>query len=162
MVAIVKKTPTDLNRRFDLPMRRLFEDMFDTFGTEFGVPELFHELHAGWPEETRAGWFAPTVDVAETGDTVTLTAEVPGMTKDDLEVSIEEGFLLLKGEKKEVETKEGEQFHRSERRYGRFERRIRLPEHLDTEHIEASYSQGVLTLRIPKTGEAKAKRVEIK
>ncbi len=104
----------------------------------------------------------PLIDMTETPEEVVLTVEVPGMTREDLEVTIDNGILTLRGEKREEERNEGEQWHRVERRYGHFERRLRLPDYVDPERTEAHYENGVLRLLLPKTEEGKERHIEIK
>ena len=149
MVAIIRRRPAEVARRLGWPFRHLFEDFFED--TERGLPQL-------WTE----GRFVPAIDVSEDEDAVTLAAEVAGMGKDDLDVTIDNGVLTLKGEKKEEETTEGASYHRVERRYGQFERRIRLPDYVDAEKAEATYKDGVLTLRLPKAEAARARSIQIK
>lgn len=135
-----------------MPFRRFFEDFFEGLDREVGgLPEL-------WTE----GRFLPAIDVMEDNQAVTLTAEVPGMDRNDLTVTVENGVLTLRGEKKEEVKTDEANYHRIERRYGHFERRIRLPEYVDAAKIDASYKDGVLKLRMPKGEAAKAKAVEIK
>lgn len=150
MADIIRRRPRSLRRAWDWslwPFRRLLEDFDDDWSR---VPELYADSN-----------FAPAIDLAEKEGMLVLTAEVPGMAKDDLEVTVDNGVLTLRGEKKEEETKEGADYHRVERRYGHFERRIRLPEYVDTAQIEATYKDGVLELRMPKTEAAKAKTIKI-
>ena len=139
-------------RMRDWPLGHLFDDIFESLDDEFG------HLPARW-----AGThFVPTIDVAEDEGAMTLMAEVPGMGREDLDVTVEDGVLTIRGEKKEEKTSEGTAFRRVERRFGQFERRIRLPEHIDAEKIEATYKDGVLRLRMPKTEAAKPKAIPIK
>lgn len=152
MADLMIRRPMWLSRDFGRPFRRLFEDFFEGTGQDLtGLPELWSEAR-----------FAPAIDVTENEDAVTLTAEIPGMDSDDLDVTVDNGVLTLKGEKKEETTTEEVNYCRVERRYGHFERRIRLPDCVDAEKIEASYKDGILKLRMPKTDVAKAKTIEIK
>jgi HSP20 family protein len=115
------------------------------------------------PDLRQGGRFVPAIDVTEDENSVALTAEIPGMEKDDLDVTVDNGVLTLRGEKKEEEeVSEETGFHRVERRYGQFERRIRLPDYVDTDRIDASYQNGVLKLTMPKTEAAKARSIQIK
>ncbi len=150
MADIIRRRPRALTRTYGWPFRRLFEDLFEGWEGERGLPEL-------WAE----GRVVPAIDVTEDADGLTLTAEIPGMTKEDLEVTVDNGVLTLKGEKREEETTEGADYHRVERRYGHFERRIRLPEYVDTEKIHATYQDGVLKLHMPKGEAAKARSIQI-
>jgi HSP20 family protein len=150
MADIVRRRPLGLSRRFGWPFSSLVDDVLANLDPEMRMPEGYIE-----------GRFVPALDIAEDSDSVTLTAELPGMSKDDLEVSIEDGVLTLRGEKKEEQTSEGKNFHRVERRYGRFERRIQLPQNVDTEKIEATFQDGVLKLTMPKAAAAKARQIKI-
>lgn len=152
MALITRRTPGMLRRRDRWPFGRLFEDMLE------GFDEDFQRLPQWWGD----GRFVPHIDVSEDEESVMLTAELPGMTKDDLEVTIEDGMLIMRGEKREEEVKEGATWRRTERHYGHFERRVRVPEHVDTEKIEATYKDGVLKLRMPKTEVVKPKEIPIK
>jgi len=151
MADIVRRRPASVRRSWDWPLRRFFEEMFEPFERDWGLPEL-------WSEDR----FVPAIDVTEDKDSLTLTAEVPGMDKDDLEVSIENGVLTLRGEKKEETRTEDANYHRVERRYGHFERRIRLPDYVDAEKVDATYKDGVLKLRMPKSETARPKSIPIK
>jgi len=151
MADIVKRRPGALSRYFGWPFQRLFEEMFEDWDRESLLPDL-----------RQGGRFVPAIDVTEDENNVALTAEIPGMEKDDLEVTVDNGVLTLRGEKKEEEVSEETGFHRVERRYGQFERRIRLPDYVDTDKIDASYQNGVLKLTMPKTEAAKARSIQIK
>ena len=105
--------------------------------------------------------FAPAVDIYEDEKKVVLKLEVPGIEQKDLDVSIENKTLTVKGERKfEAEEKE-ENFHRIERRYGTFYRSFTLPSTVDTEHVEAKYNAGVLKLELLKKPEAQPKQIKI-
>ena len=100
--------------------------------------------------------------MAESDKEVTVRAELPGIDPKDLEVTVAGNQLVLSGEKKESsETKEKGIYH-SETRYGAFHRTVPLPEGVDTEHVDAQYANGVLTLRLAKTPQAATKRIEVK
>jgi HSP20 family protein len=107
------------------------------------------------------GW-EPTVDVFEDKDKITMRAELPGMKKEDINLSLEGNTLNISGERKEEEEhKEGETY-RSERFFGRFQRSITLPATVDSNNVQATYKDGVLTVELPKSEEAKAKQIEVK
>ncbi|MBB6189910.1 HSP20 family protein [Sphingobium wenxiniae] len=117
-------------------VNRLFDDAF----RGFGAPTL-----AGF--DRAAGW--PHVELGETDKELRVTAELPGLDEKDVEISVEEGALTLRGEKRsEVEDKDRGY---SERSYGRFERRIGLPKGVDRDQASASFRNGVLTVTLPKT-----------
>jgi HSP20 family protein len=151
MADIMRRRPRSLGRGWDWPFRRFFEDLYGDSEEGTGLPELWSQ-----------GRFVPAIDVAEDDESLTLTAEVPGMKSEDLDVTVDNGVLTLRGEKREEQTKEGGGYHRVERRYGQFERRIRLPNYVDPEKIDASYKDGVLRLVMPKMEAAKTKSIQIK
>lgn len=104
----------------------------------------------------------PMVNVEETDNEFIISAELPGMDKKDINIVVNNGVISISGEKKnESETKE-KNYHRIERRYGKFERSFVLPEGVDHEKIEARYKNGVLELSLPKMEEAKPKQIEVK
>ncbi len=150
MAEIVRRRPRWLGRTTGWPFQRLFEEMFEDFGESF-LPER-------WTERR----FVPAIDVSEDENELTITAELPGMDREDLEVTVDNGVLCLRGEKKEEEVSEEADYHRVERRYGQFERRMRLPGYVNADKIQATYEHGVLKLTLPKTEAAKARSIQIK
>jgi HSP20 family protein len=105
--------------------------------------------------------WSPTVDVVETKESYEVKAEVPGIKKEDIRVSLEHGVLTLKGEKKQEHETNKKNVHKIERLYGKFERSFRLPEGIKAEGIKAKYDKGVLTIDIPKAEEAKPKEIAV-
>lgn len=110
------------------------------------------------------GWH-PAVQVTETADELKLTAELPGMKAEDVEIELEDDVLTLHGvkkEEKEEEKTEGEVTYRvAERSYGEFSRSFTLPSTVDAEEIEAKFTDGILTVRMPKTSEARGRKIEV-
>jgi HSP20 family protein len=106
------------------------------------------------------GWF-PAVDVYEDKDNLLVRAELPGMKKEDIEISLHEGFLTLSGERKGEAKQEGSETYRSERWLGRFHRTLNLPCAVVPDKIKATYADGILTVTLPKAEEAKPKQIEI-
>jgi HSP20 family protein len=104
----------------------------------------------------------PALDVSESGDKVTIKAEVPGMEAKDIEISMVGDTLTIKGEKKVEKEEKEESYHLVERSYGSFVRSIRMPAPVNADKIEASYKNGVLTITCPKKEEVKPKAIEIK
>jgi HSP20 family protein len=103
----------------------------------------------------------PAMDLHEDADQLMVTAELPGMKKEDINVSLHENTLTVSGEKKcEDQEKSGESY-RSERCYGRFHRSISLPWSVDAEKIDASYRDGVLKIKLPKSEQAKPKQIDV-
>lgn len=113
----------------------LFDDM-DRFFGDF-APRSFH----------------PSVDIVDEGDHIRVTAELPGLDRDDIEVSVQEGLLMLRGEKKVEDEVDEDGCYRVERYFGRFQRAIPLPSDVETEDASAKFDRGLLTIRLPKTGD---------
>ena len=113
-------------------------------------------------EEPSVYSFDPAIDIQENGDKFELTAELPGIDKEDVNISINDDVLTISGEKKSTVKKEDAQCYRSERMFGKFERSFRLPDEVDQDNIEANYENGILRLDIPKSEESKPKEREIK
>ncbi len=104
----------------------------------------------------------PAVDIVENNDKYILKAELPGMTKDDVKITLENNLLTIRGEKKNENDKKEGNYHRVERSYGSFERTFSIPGSIKTNDIDAQFSNGVLTLMLPKAEEAKPKMIDVK
>jgi HSP20 family protein len=105
--------------------------------------------------------WSPALDVHETDDAWLVTADLPGMRKEDIKISVENGLLTVQGEKKEVHEHKNARSVRSERLHGSFIRAVSLPEGVDTSAIQAEYKDGVLHLQLPKKEEAKPKSISV-
>jgi len=142
-------------RRSDYPLARMrneFESLFNRF---FG---MLPEAGEGWDFET--GW---ALDVDDSGKDIVVRAEAPGFDAKDFDVELSGNVLHIHAEQKKEEKKEEkEKGGFTESRFARFERLVTLPEHIDPNKIEASYHNGVLEVRVPKTAEAMGKRIEVK
>jgi HSP20 family protein len=130
-------------------VERLRRMLDETFGS-FGLPALATES---------VGW-APPVDIEEQDDAYVIEAEVPGVTKDDVNIELVSNELMITGEIKERE-REGILRKRT-RRVGRFEYRVRLPEQVDPNNVEAKLTNGVLSVRVPKHEQAERRRIQVK
>ena len=140
-MAMVPSVPT--TDRF----RSLFESLFDADWN--GGPGGIEMLRA------------PHADVQETGDSIRVLLEVPGMGPEDIRINLESNVLTVSGEKRQEQEEEGLRWHLSERRYGRFSRSFVLPREVEHDRIEARLEDGVLHLSVPKTEKAKPRRIEI-
>jgi HSP20 family protein len=112
-------------------------------------------------EELNLGTWIPPVDISEDKDRITLTAELPGFSEDQVEVQMEGGVLTIRGERKFEDEKEGRNFHRLERSYGTFVRSFTLPNNVDRENIRASFQNGLLEIELPKREEARPRQIKI-
>jgi HSP20 family protein len=133
-------------------MRGEMDELFTRF---LGLPAEVPTIAPG------ALW-APRVDVSETDKAFMVKADLPGVEPKDVEVSVRDGVLTLKGEKREQREEKQKNFHRTERFVGRFFRSIPLPAGADEEHVEAITTKGVLTVSIPKMPEAQPKKIAVK
>jgi len=105
--------------------------------------------------------WSPNVDISENEDAFEVIAEIPGMGKEDIKISIKDNVLTLTGEKKQEEKIEKKNFHRIERMYGQFQRSFQLPNTVKSDDIKAQYKDGVLSITIPKTEDVKQKEITI-
>ena len=102
------------------------------------------------------------VDVAETDSDVTVKATLPGTKPEDVEITVSEGVLTIRGESRHEETTDKENYHRREIRYGAFSRSLPLPANVDQEQAEAEFTDGVLQIRLPKTEDARPRTIKVK
>lgn len=127
-------------------MNRLLDSSFPGAGR--GEPTLF------------SGW-SPALDVFQNNDAVAVKVELPGLRKEDIDISLEKGVLSISGERRHEErVEEGESF-RSERYFGRFHRSVAIPTEVEADKVKASYTDGVLTVTLPKAEEAKPKQIDV-
>ncbi len=125
-------------------------------------PNLYEPLRQ--VGERVADWFAPRSEAKASAGTYEISVELPGVKQDDIEIALHEGVLTVKGEKRSERKEEGEGYFFSEREYGRFQRSFRLPPDADSDKTSAAFSDGVLTISVPKRGEEKAgaKKIRVK
>jgi HSP20 family protein len=128
---------TELNRLFESPLTGLTR-----------TPQLLN------------GWI-PALDVYEDKDNFLVKAELPGMKKEDIEVSLNDGSLSISGERKTETKREDAEVYRAERFFGRFQRTVTLSAAVTADKIQAAYKDGVLTVTLPKVEEAKPKRIDV-
>src|SRR5690242_13750698 len=111
-------------------------------------------------ESPLTGW-APALDVQEDKDSFSVRVELPGMKREDIEVSLHDGALVISGERKEEKVTEGTEIHRPERFYGKFSRALTLPAAVAGDKVKAQYKDGILTVTLPKAEEAKPKAIAV-
>ncbi|MCE3010793.1 MAG: Hsp20/alpha crystallin family protein [Proteobacteria bacterium] len=132
------------------------------FRVDRDLDRFFSDFFTDLPREHQAKVYRMAVDALEMDKTFELKFDLPGVKKEDLEVKVQDGQLLVKGERKREQVIEDSEVHRQELVYGRFERSFTLPEQVDAEKINAEFKDGVLHLSIPKTEVIAAKTIPIK
>lgn len=132
-------------------LARLEREMEDMFGR---LPQ--------WPFGDRERGWAPAVDMIDQKDEIVLRADLPGIDEKDIEVTVQDGTLTVRGERKEEKEEKKENYYYSERTYGAFTRTLMLPTGVDPDKVKATFSKGVLEIHLPKAKEAKGKKVEVK
>ena len=132
-------------------LKREMDSLFDNFYRGFDIE----------PFESRLGAFSPKVDVTESDKEIKISAELPGMEEKDIDVSLQNDMLTIKGEKKEEKEDKGKDYYRMERSYGSFSRTIPLPVEVETDKVDARFKNGLLSITLPKTAKAVAETKKI-
>lgn len=145
-MALVRFTPG----RSIFSLKSDMDRLFDNFFTE------------RWDAGDSISDMSPVIDVEENENQFVVSAEIPGMVKDDIKITFENNYLMISGEKKSKKESKNENVHYTERNYGKFSRSIPIPSGVMLDKISAEYEQGVLTVKVPKAEEAKPKQVEVK
>lgn len=112
-------------------------------------------------EELATGAWSPAVDIHETDDSYVVSADLPGLKKDDIQINVEDNTLTIKGEKKFEERVPKDKYIRVERNYGTFVRSFSLPQNVDSGKIKATFKDGILDLTLPKREESKPKKIAV-
>lgn len=134
------------------PLGSLREEMEDLFSRAFG------EEGGLWPSER----IIPSLDLAETEAALEVRMDIPGMEPKDIDIQVNGNLLTISGERKEEKEEKGKTYHRIERRTGSFSRSVTLPCPVKEDAVDAQYKSGILTVKLPKTEEAKAKKISVK
>lgn len=136
-------------------INRLFDSFFDESDL---LPSIFEEY------ENKFGDFAPRIDIKESKKNIEISAELPGMDENDVDLELSDDILTIKGEKKQETEDKKDGYYRMERSYGSFYRTIQLPDGIDKDKTEASFKKGVLKIFVPKTAKAieSQKKIPIK
>jgi HSP20 family protein len=134
-------------------LNRIRNEIFRIFEDPFSFGSASSSMFEGW---------TPAVDVYEERDKITVRAELPGMNKQDIEVTVEGDTLTISGERRQEQEKRQGETYRSERFLGRFQRTLTLPSEVDPNQIQATYKDGVLTIVCSKSEQAKRKQIDIK
>lgn len=157
-VTVKKATPSQNGLEPWRALRSEMDRVFDRFSKGFGFPSF--EPFLSQDVELAA----PAVDFSEDEKAYTVTAELPGIEEKDIDVTVSNGVLTLKGEKKQEKEEKDKNYYLSERSYGSFQRSFALPDNIDQDKISAAFAKGVLTVSLPKTAEAQKtqKKIEVK
>lgn len=154
--AVRRRTEIEPRRRSDV--ERMFEEWFDDFGSR-PFPRLWRPDFSRFQQISLE---APALDVYEQKDDLIVKAEIPGLTKDEIDISLEGNTLTIKGEKKKEEEVKEEDYYRCERMFGAFSRSVELPIDVQADKVNASFKNGVLEIRLPKSEEARKNVVKVK
>jgi len=127
-------------------------DIFDQFFNSLELPTLFGE----------ESMVVPDFDISETEKEYMIAGEIPGIDVKDLKVTLTDGIVTIKGEKKKEQEEKEENYHRVERHYGSFERSFRLPDGIKKKELDAQYKDGILKLTLPKAEVSEVKKIEVK
>ena len=149
--------------RYKTPAPSAWQPFSPLLGLKSELDRLFENQLAEFPfgGELLRSW-NPAVDVLEDKDSITVKAEVPGMKKEDIDVTLDNGVLSISGERKSEKKHDDARGHRMERFVGSFRRSVTLPSAVKADKVEAQYKDGVLTITLPKSDEARRKQIEIK
>ena len=150
-MALVRWRPFEELERFRREMDRLFEDFF---GREWPVVRPAREI-------ARVGIFAPAIDMYDKKDEIVIKAELPGLSKEDINLELTEDTLTLSGEVKREEDVKDADYYCCERAYGSFSRTIALPAKVKTDKAEANFKNGILEIRLPKVEEARPRQIKV-
>lgn len=163
------KPPADTPTPSTLPLSALRDDIDRAFDRMFADwPKFGGLMGRGFFDDdtyfAKPGVATPTIDVSEDDKSYRIEAELPGVDESDVEVTIRDNRLFLRGEKKSEKEKKDENVRMSERRYGSFERAFQLPDDVNSDKIKAKFSNGILKLKLPKTakGESKERKISVK
>ncbi|MCS6806427.1 MAG: Hsp20/alpha crystallin family protein [Acidobacteriota bacterium] len=139
-----------------------FDPFADLIDLQHRINQLFEEMSRGDREPmARASW-SPSVDIYEAADAIFIEADLPGLTREDVTVRLENDVLTIEGERKPPQEERRGSYHRIERAYGSFARNFTIPSTVQADRIEAEFKDGVLRVRLPKQERAKSKQIQVK
>jgi len=139
---------------------RIWEPFKELVSMRDDMDRLF-DTFFGSNVDNLEGFWKPAIDIEESNGNLVVNAEIPGMTKEDIKVSVQDDVLTISGERKRENEKKDKMFHRIERCYGEFHRMIRLPATVDADKVKAAYKDGVLQVILPKPESLKPKNIDV-
>lgn len=147
------------------PVRELTTFPSDILGMQKEINHMFDRFFRGGTLDEGdflpSTWM-PAVDLVEKDDAFVARVELPGVSKDDVKITLQDSILTIRGEKKEQQESKESNYHRLERSYGSFQRSFTLPSSVKSDSVGAEYKDGILTVTLPKAEEAKRKQIEVK
>jgi HSP20 family protein len=146
------------------PVRDLATWPSNLFGMQREMNRMFDNFFNGTDrdEDYALTAWSPAVDIAEHDDQYVVKMELPGVSKEEVKITLESNILTIRGEKKQEKETKKENYHRVERSYGSFQRSFTLPTTVKNDKIDASFKDGILDIKLPKAEEAKPKQIEVK
>jgi HSP20 family protein len=145
MTQLTRRTPSGTLRDLQREVDSLFDRFFDR----------------GDGAQSPSAVWSPRTDLSETDDAYRIRLDLPGMSRDDIHINLQNSSLTVRGERASDQTAEGEDYVRVERAFGTFHRTFTLPDAVDADNIEATYDSGVLTITVPKTEESTRRQIDI-
>ena len=146
-----------------LPIRRRERERGSLASLHDEMDDLFKDFFSDWdggPFWSRTRW--PALDIAEDENEFTIKAEVPGCKAEDIDISVHGNILTISGEKKQEKEEKGKGYRHTERSYGTFRRDLNLASEVDSNKVEATYKDGILSIKLPKTEKTKAVKIKVK
>lgn len=146
-----------------LPIRRRERERGSLASLHDEMDDLFKDFFSDWdggPFWSRTRW--PALDIAEDENEFTIKAEVPGCKAEDIDISVHGNILTISGEKKQEKEEKGKGYRHTERSYGSFRRDVNLASEVDSNKVEATYKDGILSIKLPKTEKTKAVKIKVK
>ena len=146
-----------------LPIRRRERERGSLASLHDEMDDLFKDFFSDWdggPFWSRTSW--PALDIAEDENEFTIKAEVPGCKAEDIDISVHGNILTISGEKKQEKEEKGKGYRHTERSYGSFRRDVNLASEVDSNKVEATYKDGILSIKLPKTEKTKAVKIKVK
>jgi HSP20 family protein len=137
-----------------------WEPFRDMLNLRADMDRFFKSFFSSLPEDKEGLW-APIIDIEEDNENYIVRAEIPGMKKEEIKVTVRDNLLTVSGERKHEKEVKEKTYHRIERSYGKFKRTITLPSAVDADKIKASYKDGVLNITLPKPESVKPKQIEV-
>jgi HSP20 family protein len=138
-----------------------YRPLNSVFAMPRDLGRLMDDVFGGWELGENLRQWLPATDVSETPEAVTLRLELPGLTREQIRIAVENNVLTVRGEKTQETSSEHEKFRRTERSFGSFERSFSLPAYVDTDNVQASLQDGILSITLPRREETKAREVRI-